>query len=81
MNNAANPPCKVFVLLRGTGEVHLLDAQDCVVWSSGTPIVVSGVKDLVIVHANGRILVLPRAQAADLKAILDRLPASVRDIP
>jgi mannose-1-phosphate guanylyltransferase len=63
------------------GDVHLLDAQDCVVWSSDTPIVVSGVKDLVIVHANGRILVMPRPQAADLKAILDRLPASVRDIP
>ncbi len=63
------------------GEVHLLDAQDCVVWTNGTPIVVSGVKDLVIVHANGRILVMPRQQAADLKAILDRLPASVRDIP
>jgi len=63
------------------GPVQLLDAQDCVVWSSGDPIVVSGVKDLVIVHANGRILVMPRQQAADLKAILDRLPAAVRDLP
>jgi mannose-1-phosphate guanylyltransferase len=63
------------------GPVQLLDAQDCVVWSSGDPIVASGVKDLVIVHANGRILVMPRQQAADLKAILDRLPAAVRDLP
>ena len=63
------------------GEVHLIGAQDCVVWASGTPIVVSAVKDLVIVHANGRILIMPRSQAADLKAILDRLPATVRDIP
>ncbi|MEO8634879.1 MAG: sugar phosphate nucleotidyltransferase [Gemmatimonadales bacterium] len=63
------------------GDVHLLDAQDCVVWGGDTPIVVTTVKDLVIVHANGRILVMPRAKAADLKAILDRLPATVRDIP
>lgn len=63
------------------GPVHLLDADDCVVWSAGDPIVVSGVKDLVIVHAHGRILVMPRRQAADLKAILDRLPPEVRDLP
>jgi mannose-1-phosphate guanylyltransferase len=63
------------------GPVYLLDTDDCVVWSNGDPIVVSGVKDLVIVHAHGRILVMPRRQAADLKAILDRLPPDVRDLP
>ncbi len=63
------------------GPVYLLDTDDCVVWSDGDPIVASGVKDLVIVHAHGRILVMPRRQAADLKAILDRLPAEVRDLP
>ena len=63
------------------GPVHLLDTADCVVWSDGDPIVVSGMKDLVIVHAHGRILVMPRRQAADLKSILDRLPAEVRDLP
>ncbi len=62
------------------GPVSLIDAEDCVVWSDGDPIVVSGVKDLVIVHAHGRILVMPRRQAADLKAILDKLPADVRDL-
>jgi mannose-1-phosphate guanylyltransferase len=63
------------------GAVHLVDAADCVVWSDGDPIVVSGVKDLVIVHANHRILVMPRRQAADLKVLLDRLPDDVRDLP
>jgi mannose-1-phosphate guanylyltransferase len=63
------------------GPVQLMDAHDCVVWSSGDPIVASGVKDLVIVHANGRILVIPREQAADLKTVLDRLPPDVRDLP
>jgi mannose-1-phosphate guanylyltransferase len=63
------------------GPAHLVDASDCVTWSDGTPIVMSGVKDLVVVSANGRILVMPRSQASDLKTILDRLPAEVRDLP
>jgi len=63
------------------GPVQLFEADDCVVWSAGDPIVASGVKDLVIVHAHGRILVMPRRQAADLKAILDRLPPEIRDLP
>lgn len=63
------------------GPVHLHDTEDCVVWSAGDPIVASGIKDLVIVHANGRILVLPRGQSGDLKSLLDRLPPDVRDPP
>lgn len=64
-----------------SGPVHLLDSQDCVVWSANVPIVAIGVKDLVIVQANSRILVMPRSQAADLKTALDRLPSEVRDLP
>src|SRR5918994_1672127 len=41
------------------GEAFLHEAQDCIVWSDGDPIVLSGVQDLVVVHANGRILVMP----------------------
>jgi mannose-1-phosphate guanylyltransferase len=63
------------------GPVHLPESQDCVVWSAGDPIVASGVKDLIIVHANGRILIMPRQQAADLKGVLDRLPPDVRNLP
>lgn len=63
------------------GPVHLVDAEDCVVWGSSDPVVVAGVKDLVVVHANGRVLVMPRPLAADLKAVLDRLPPDVRDLP
>ncbi|MFI5236235.1 MAG: mannose-1-phosphate guanylyltransferase [Gemmatimonadales bacterium] len=62
------------------GPVHLDAAEGCVVWSEGDPIVAHGVKDLVIVHANGRILVLPRARAAELKQTLDALPKSVVDV-
>jgi mannose-1-phosphate guanylyltransferase len=64
-----------------SGPVHLVDTQDCVVWSAGVPIVAIGVTDLVIVQANSRILVMPRSQAADLKSALDRLPSEVRDLP
>jgi hypothetical protein len=40
--------------------------------------VLSGVRDLVVVHAHGRTLVLDRARAPDLKQTLDALPADVR---
>lgn len=63
------------------GPVSLVDTEDCVVWSDGTPVVVTGLKDMVVVNANGRILVMPRSRAADLKTILDRLPGDVKDLP
>jgi mannose-1-phosphate guanylyltransferase len=62
------------------GDVHLRDTDGCVVWSDGDPIVVRGVQDLVVVHANGRILVMPRAMAADLKSLVDPLPAKLKEL-
>lgn len=62
------------------GPVTLVDSQDCVAWSDGTPLVISGMRDTVVVSANGRILVLPRAAAPDLKRTLDALPDQVRDL-
>ena len=56
-------------------------AEDCVVWSDGTPIILDGVKDLVVVNANGRILVVSRSRADDIKRVLDRLPPEIRDLP
>jgi hypothetical protein len=50
-------------------------------WSERTPIVLSGVKDLVVVEANGRILVMDRARAPELKATLDALPPELRELP
>ena len=35
---------------------------------------------VVVVEANGRILIMARDRAPDLKAILDRLPPGVREI-
>ncbi len=60
------------------GPVTLVDCSDCIVWNDGDPMVLSGVRDLVVVHANGRSLVLDRARAPNLKQTLDALPADVR---
>jgi len=65
----------------GVGPVTLHDASDCIVWSDGPGIVASGVEDLVVVAANGRVLVMPRSQAADLKRVLEEIPAEVRELP
>jgi mannose-1-phosphate guanylyltransferase len=61
------------------GAVHAHRAGDCIAWSDGDPILLFGVRDLVVVRANGRILVMNRADAAQLKEALDILPPEVRD--
>jgi len=63
------------------GVVFALDAKDCIVWSERDPIVLHDVQDLVVVQANGRILVTRRERAADLKRLLDAMPADLRDLP
>lgn len=62
------------------GPVTLVDCTDCIVWNDGPPMVLSGVRDLVVVHANRRTLVLDRARAPHLKQTLDLLPADVRNL-
>lgn len=60
------------------GPAYLIDATGCVVWSQSIPVVVAGVRDLVVVEANGRILIMQRG--GDLKKILAQLPSDVRDV-
>lgn len=62
------------------GPVGAFDATGTVVWSEEVPVVLCGVSNLVVVCANGRVLVMDRARAADLKSVLDRLPDAVRQI-
>ncbi|HEU4697959.1 MAG TPA: sugar phosphate nucleotidyltransferase [Gemmatimonadales bacterium] len=62
------------------GEAFLHETQDCVVWAQDQVVVLSGVQDLIVVQANGRILVTPRERAAELKQLLDALPPAVRDV-
>ncbi len=62
------------------GDVTLVECSDCIVWNDGPPLVLSNVRDLVVVHANQRTLVLDRARAPDLKHTLDALPTRVREL-
>jgi mannose-1-phosphate guanylyltransferase len=56
------------------------ESQDCIVWSTRDTVVLSGVQDLIVVEANGRLLIMDRARAADLKRVLDALPPDVREV-
>jgi mannose-1-phosphate guanylyltransferase len=62
------------------GNAYLHNAKDCVVWAGSDPVVLAGVKDLIVVHANGRILIMPREQSGELKQVLDSLPPDVRTL-
>lgn len=63
------------------GPVTVFESSDCIAWSDGTPVVVSAMRDAIVVAANGRVLVLNRSNAADLKRTLDALPNDVRELP
>jgi mannose-1-phosphate guanylyltransferase len=62
------------------GNAFLHETKDCIVWSERNTVVLSGVKDLIVVEANGRILIMPVEQAASIKQLLDVLPPDVRDL-
>ena len=61
------------------GPVVAVGSTGCIGWSEGHPIVLGGVSNLVVVEANGRILVIDRSRAADLKQILEALPREIRE--
>lgn len=63
------------------GEVHAFETEGSVVWAEEGPVVVDGVRDLVVVRAGGVTLVTTRDRAARLKELLERLPPSVRNRP
>lgn len=57
------------------GSARVLEAADNVVWTETRRATVIGVSGLVIVEANGELLVVPRDEAAALEAHLRRLDA------
>jgi mannose-1-phosphate guanylyltransferase len=61
------------------GRVHTADAHGNIAASDGSPVVLWGVDDLVVVHASGITFVTTRDRAPDLKHLLAELPASVRN--
>ena len=62
------------------GNAFLHESEDCIVWSDRDTVVLSGVQDLIVVQANGRILVMPSERAASMKQLLDALPPEIRDV-
>ncbi len=63
-----------------SGSVFLRDAKRNVVHAEGPTVVLYGVEDLVVVTTNGVTLVTTVERAADLKTLLDSLPAEVRSL-
>jgi mannose-1-phosphate guanylyltransferase len=66
-------------VLVGSAVAH--ESSDCVVWAGADVVVLNGVKDLIVVQAHGRVLVMPRGRAPDMKRLLDALPPTVRNLP
>jgi mannose-1-phosphate guanylyltransferase len=65
-------------VLVGSAFAH--ESEDCIVWAERDTVVLSGVQDLIVVQANGRILVMPSERATSMKQLLDALPPEIRDI-
>ncbi len=63
-----------------SGTAFLQEAHRNVVHADGPTVVLYGVDDLVVVTTNGVTLVTTVERAADLKTLLDSLPAEVRNL-
>ena len=61
------------------GDVHPVHASNNVVHAESGTVVLYGVSDLVVVTRDGLTLVTSKERAAELKQLLDALPASVRE--
>ena len=62
-----------------SGNVHALDAANNVVHAEGQQVVLYGVSDLVVVAKDGLTLVTTVDRSADLKTLVESLPAKFRD--
>jgi mannose-1-phosphate guanylyltransferase len=62
------------------GTVYPVDASGNVVHAESGAVVLYGVRDLVVVTRPGLTLVTTREHASDLKTLLERLPADVREV-
>jgi mannose-1-phosphate guanylyltransferase len=62
-----------------SGRVHALDATNNVVHTDGPQVVLYGVHDLVVVAQDGLTVVTTREQSADLKKLVESLPADLKE--
>jgi mannose-1-phosphate guanylyltransferase len=63
-----------------SGNVHAVDASGNVVLAEGNTVVLFGVSDLVVVSRSGLTLVTTVDRSADLKSLVDTLPAALRNL-
>jgi mannose-1-phosphate guanylyltransferase len=61
------------------GDIHVLDATNCIAWSDEGTVVLYGTDDLVVVRANDITFVAPRDRTPDLKRLIETLPPSLRE--
>ena len=61
-----------------TGDVVFVESEDNIVYSEGRPVVLFGVRELVVVAAEGVTMVTTREHARELKRLVERLPPSSR---
>ena len=62
------------------GDVVARDSSGCVAWSADGSVVIDGMRDVVVVRAHGVTLVTTVQRAEHLKALLEALPARVREL-
>jgi mannose-1-phosphate guanylyltransferase len=62
-----------------SGDVHAIDASGNVVLAEGNSVVLFGVSDLVVVSQKGLTLVTTVDRSADLKSLVETLPAALRE--
>ena len=55
------------------GDILSMDSTGCTLESDGPLIAAVGIKDLVVVHHNGTILVCPKDHAQDVKKVVAKL--------
>lgn len=56
-----------------TGNVVLVEAQDCLVRSDGPRIAMVGVSDLIVVASGNDILIVPRGRSQDVKKLIEAM--------
>ena len=61
------------------GSGHVVDGKRNVIYAEGGTIVTFGVDGLVVVQCGDITLVSTKERAPDLKGLLERIPASVRE--
>lgn len=59
------------------GTVHAVECRDTLSWAEDGPLVLWGMEGVVAVRSGGVTLVFPRERAAELKALVEGLPATL----